>query len=104
MGAKLEKEEEKKNKELVGAAERGETETVRELLCTEGVDVHHVEEDWWALKKTGLLAACTGGHLETAHVILKHGGETQKELVDAFIASAREGHLEIVKMMMERGV
>src|SRR5690242_7541627 len=91
-------------KELVEAAERGETERVRELLCMEGVDVHHVE-GWVGLwKKTALLAACAAGHLETARVILEYGGQTQEELQDAFLVAAREGHLKIVKMLMERGV
>src|SRR5690348_10000516 len=67
-------------KELVEAAERGETERVRELLRMEGVDVRHAEGEYWAWKKTALLVACVGGHLETARVILEYGGQTQKEL------------------------
>src|SRR5689334_22573352 len=92
MGAKLEKEEnvaQKINKKLVEAAERGETERVRELLRMEGVDVHHAVGRVWAWNKTPLLAACVGGHLETARVILEYGGETQKELEDAFLAAAK---------------
>src|SRR5690242_10679308 len=54
------------SKDLVGAAERGETERVRELLCTEGVDVHHAEGRCWPWKKTALFAASVEGHLETA--------------------------------------
>src|SRR5690349_1482211 len=90
-----------KCKELVEAAERGETERVRELLRMEGVDVHHVEG--WD-EQTALLAACTGGHLETARVILEYGGQTQEELEGAFIASATKGRLEIAQMLKERGV
>ena len=91
-------------KELVRAAERGETERVKELLRREGVDVHHAEGMHVAWKKTGFLAACAGGHLETARVILEYGGQTQGELEDSFMAAAREGGREIVKMLMERGV
>src|SRR5690242_7166862 len=77
--------------ELLRAAEQGETERVRELLRMEGVDVHYAEgEDWVGWKKTALCAACAGGHLETACVILEHRGQTQKELEDAFVAAVRE--------------
>src|SRR5690242_7355602 len=65
----------------------------------EGVDVRYAEG-----RHSALVAACVGGHLETACVILEHGGQTQEELENAFIPAAREGRLEIVKMMMERGV
>src|SRR5689334_11797185 len=88
------------SKELVEAAEQGETERVRELLHMEGVDVHHAEGWCWGFEKTALVATCVRGHLETARVILEYGGATQEELEDAFLAAAREGHLEIVKMMM----
>src|SRR5690242_13270658 len=71
------------SKELVGAAERGETERVRELLRMEGVDVHHAEGECVGWKKTALLVACVAGHLETARVILEYGRQTQEELEDA---------------------
>src|SRR5690349_5716262 len=102
-----EREQVKKNvalcKELLKAAERGETERVKELMQCEGVDVHHAEARW-GVPKTALVLACQEGHLEVVCAILEHGGEEEEELEKALCGAVWGGHVKVVKLLLERGV
>jgi hypothetical protein len=104
-GAKKYKSAKDLGRELLRAAEKGDVESLRELLQCEGVDVrNHEEGNGFGGPRTALIAACERGHVEVARVLLDHGGETKQEVEAALCWAAGRGHVEVVKMLMERGV
>jgi hypothetical protein len=92
-------------RELLRAAEEEDVEKVSEVLQCEGVDVHYHEESVFVTgdPKTALVVACERGYVEVARLLLVHGGETRQELEGALCWAARDDHVELVKMLLERG-
>ena len=103
-GTKKHKSAQELGRELLRVAEKGDVERVRELLPCEGVDVCYYEEThWFGIPKTALVVACEKGYVKVARLLLEHGGETKQGLESALGEAARDGHAEVVKMLMERG-
>jgi hypothetical protein len=104
-GMKKHKSAEDLGRKLLRAAEEGDVESVKELLQCEGVDVRYYDlGDGFGGPKTVLVVACERGLMVVARILLEHGGETQQELEEAFCVAADGGHVELVKILMERGV
>ena len=89
---------------LHDAASRGHKEIV-ELLIAKGADVNAKSEAVGGRGDYGwtpLNYAISDKHPETAELLRKHGGKTEKELVVVFLASEK-GDIEVIKQQLAAG-
>jgi ankyrin repeat protein len=86
--------------ELLKAAEKGETETVKALL-DQGADANARKGP-----DTALMLAASGGHAETARFLLERGADINpRSLYDwcSFHTAVLGGSAEVVRLFLERG-
>ena len=92
------------NSELIAAAFKGDTETVR-LLLDKGANVNAKDEDGG----TALMFASVNGHTDTVKMLLKRGAnpnitaKSSSGTVSALIYAKRMGHEEIVNILKKAG-
>lgn len=90
------------NDELLIAAFKGRTETVKALLAKGGYANAKDDGDMSAL-----MGAARNGHHETVKVLIAHGADVNATLPGmgdtALILAARHGHLEVVKLLLAHG-
>lgn len=51
-----------------------------------------------------LIAACYGGYTETARILIEHGADLRRDLAAALDLAARNGHADVIRMLVSSGV
>jgi len=86
---------------LIGAAKKGDTETVKTLLAA-GADVHPQNE----FGQTALMQAAFSGNPDTVHALLAAGADVNAKDRDGWTAlmfAAVKGHTDIVRVLRQAG-
>ncbi|MBX9976059.1 ankyrin repeat domain-containing protein [Cytobacillus firmus] len=89
------------NEQLLQAAERKETETIKRLI-EEGVDINKKDSDG----RTATMIAAYNNDVETAKVLIKAGADVniQDNMKNSpFLYAGAEGYVEILKLTIEAG-
>ncbi|MDM5227398.1 ankyrin repeat domain-containing protein [Cytobacillus sp. NJ13] len=89
------------NEQLLQAAERKETETIKRLI-EEGVDINKKDSDG----RTAAMIAAYNNDVETAKVLIKAGADVniQDDMKNnPFLYAGAEGFVEILKLTIEAG-
>eukprot|EP00929_Paragymnodinium_shiwhaense_P013180 TRINITY_DN121037_c0_g1_i1.p1 TRINITY_DN121037_c0_g1~~TRINITY_DN121037_c0_g1_i1.p1 ORF type:complete len:1164 (+),score=237.91 TRINITY_DN121037_c0_g1_i1:132-3623(+) len=88
--------------QLLTASGKGLDQLVR-LLLSRGADVNYPRPgDGW----TALMAACSGGHSQTAQILLDSGADLSATASDGFFALLEAcacGHRDVVELLLARG-
>ncbi len=89
------------NEQLLQAAERKETETIKRLI-EEGVDINTKDSDG----RTAAMIAAYNNDVETAKVLIKAGADVNIQdnmQNNPFLYAGAEGYVEILKLTIEAG-
>lgn len=89
------------NEQLIGAAERGDTAAVLDLLAT-GADINSRD----AAGRTAVMAATHGNQVETVRVLIAAGADINLQdnrLDNPFLYAGAEGLLEILRLTIAAG-
>lgn len=70
------------------------------LLSIAGVDINTLTEE---TQETALTLACCGGFLEVADFLIKAGADMELGSSTPLMEAAQEGHLELVKYLINAG-
>ncbi len=90
-----------KDMDLITAAQRGDTETVKQLL-SKGASVHARDEKG----RTALIAAAYQNHLKVAELLIKAGADVNVQdntQQSAYLITTSEGYLELLRLTLQAG-
>ena len=89
------------NQDLIDAAERGDTATVKALLTNDEIVNARDEEGW-----TALMVASGGGHIAIVQALLEAGADVNAKKNNgwtALMVAAYGGQTDVVKVLLEAG-
>ena len=96
-GANIEEVNDEGYTPLMEAAREGHEEMVA-LLLSQGADINAQTEE---TQETALTLACCGGFLDVADFLIKAGADIELGASTPLMEAAQEGHLELVKYLLE---
>ncbi|XP_037094837.1 ankyrin repeat and KH domain-containing protein 1-like [Pollicipes pollicipes] len=98
-GANIEEVNDEGYTPLMEAAREGHEEMVA-LLLSQEANINAITEE---TQETALTLACCGGFVEVADFLIQAGADVELGASTPLMEAAQEGHLELVKYLMERG-
>lgn len=91
----------RRDADLILAADRGDVETVRQILA-QGASVHAQDEQG----RTALIAAAYGNHLAVAELLIRLGADVNRQdrtQQSAYLISTSEGYLDLLRLTLQAG-
>ncbi|MBI5252607.1 MAG: ankyrin repeat domain-containing protein, partial [Desulfomonile tiedjei] len=77
---------------------------VKRVIEAGGDCNEQIQKEWSPSVMSPLIAACYGGHAESARLIIEHGADLKRDGLIALDAAARSGHTEAIDMLLSKGV